>query len=142
MKKVFRSLLTVLCSVFMVGAIVIPVYAGNNTDTSWDWHMPGYSFERYTPAREKWDASPVYFKVDQAQVYGGSVLIRVFFEDGSAPSYQQSKYVKVPGVYCLSSYAYEDQGYGTRVKVRGDRQGAYEMRLSGVWSPDSQSCPW
>ena len=126
----------------MVGAIVIPVYAGNNTDTSWDWHMPGYSFERYTQPREKWDASPIYFKVETARLYGGSVQIKVVFDNGSEPDYTDVKFVTKPDVYCLSSSTFEEQGYGTRVKVRGDRQTFTEMWLSGVWSPDSQSCPW
>lgn len=117
-------------------------HAANTTDTYWAWDFPWYSFERYTEAREKNDASPIYFSVESARLDGGEIEIKVVFDNYAAPSYQQVRYVKKPGRYCLSSNAYEDRGKGVRVRVRGDRQGMYNIKASGVWSPDSWSCAW
>lgn len=142
MKKMLRLFLTVVSSIYFLVFFTLPVWAGNTSDTSWDWHMPGYSLARYTSPREKLDTSSVYFKAETARVYGGYVNVRTVYDDGSHPRFQEVRKIDRPMEVCLSSYAYEDQGKGTRVMVRGDRIGAYEMWLSGVWSPDSVGCPF
>lgn len=39
--------------------------------------------------------------------------------------------------YFIPNYAYEDQGYGVNVKIKGETGDLFGFDVSGVWSPDS-----
>lgn len=142
MKKLIKNSFTIVSCLFFISYFSLPVFAGNTQDTSWNWHMPGYSLERYTPIREKTDTSSAYFKAETVRVYGGVVKAKTVYDDGSNPRFQEVRTIDHPMEVCLASYAYEGHGPGTRIKIRGDRIGQYEMWLSGVWSPDSVGCPF
>lgn len=36
----------------------------------------------------------------------------------------------------------EDRGYGTKIRLRADRQGVGSVYANGWWSPDSTTCGW
>ena len=140
MKKRLMSVLTICLVAFMMFQVPM-AYAKNNTDTAWSFNFDPYSLERYTEARHKEDDSSIYFYVNKlGKVNNQYFIIRVVKGDFSELSYTKRELVDRIGMYCLSSYAYEDYGYGVKVRVRGDRIENRSVYSSGVWSPDSYGC--
>ena len=69
--------------------------------------------------------------------------VRVVFEDYSSTSYNKIYYIRDAKTRnCISSNAVEDRGYGTKIRLRVDRQGVGSMYANGWWSPDSTTCGW
>lgn len=139
MKKKIFGLLTACLAVMMF--VQVPfTYAKNNADTIWSWGFGSFSGARYTEAREKHDDTSIYFYVERFETTNGKMRISVVDENRNQFSYTKVQEVIEPGMYCLSSYAYEDRGYGVKVRVRGDRIGQTSINANGVWSPDSYGC--
>mgnify|MGYP006964238281 CR=1 FL=1 len=141
MKNKIKSIVT---SFVMLVALVFAFdsYAGNTNDTSFNFNFSDLSFERYTDAREKYDKSPAYIYIKNMSI-NRTVAVRVVFEDHSSTSLKKIYYISNPRTKeCISSNAYEDRGYGTKIRLRLDRQGVGSMYANGWWSPDSTTCGW
>lgn len=144
MRKLVTRVLTLLCAVCMLLPLTHAM-AANTSDTSWGWNIGSLSGPRYTVPREKTNATPIYFYVEYINLNNardGYLRLEVVHESGRTlrnGSYHARNATK-PGKYCLSSNAFEDYGYGVKVKVRGDRYKTSGIDASGFWSPDSKSC--
>ena len=141
MKNKFKSIVT---GIVMVVALFFAFdsYAGNTNDTKFNFNFSSLSFERYTSAREKYDKSPAYMYVKDMSE-NRTFTVRVVFDDYSSTSYNKIYYISNAKTRnCISSNAVEDRGYGTKIRLRADRQGVGSMYANGWWSPDSTTCGW
>lgn len=141
MKNKFKSIVT---GILMLVALVFAFdsYAGNTDDTDFNFDFSNLSFARYTNAREKYDKSPAYMYVKNMSV-NRTFAVRVVFEDCSSTSLNKTYYISSANTRnCISSNAVEDKGYGTKIRLRADRQGPGSMYANGWWSPDSTTCGW
>ena len=131
-----------ILSISMVAFIMLNIsasLAANTSDTGWSFKFSRATFNQYTPARVKQDASPVYFYVDNIE--GNSIKVRVLAGNGDSSSYTPYVYISKPGKYCVSSNVYED-GY-RKALVHGQKYNRFSTSTSyGLWSPDSWSCGW
>lgn len=141
MKNKFKSIVT---GIVMVVALFFAFdsYAGNTNDTNFNFDFSSLSFERYTSAREKYDKSPAYMYVKDMSV-NRTFAVKVVFADRSSTSLDKTYYISNAKTRnCISSNAVEDRGYGTKIRLRADRQGVGSMYANGWWSPDSTTCGW
>lgn len=133
-----------LASIVLALVIGVNVNAANTADTKWSWNIPLLSLESYTSAREKTDTSPIYFYISSMNKNESSGRLRLVVVNNNGKMFRNWKkfvrYAYGTGKYCLSSNAYEDNGAGVLVKVRGDRQETLHIKASGYWSPDSRTC--
>lgn len=131
-----------ILSITMVAFIMLNIgvsLASNTDDTGWSFKFSNMTFNQYTPVREKQDASPVYFYVDNIE--GNSIKVRALAGNGDSSSYTPIVYISRAGRYCVSSNLYED-GYRT-VQVNGQKYNRFSTSTAyGLWSPDSWSCGW
>ncbi|WP_151409496.1 hypothetical protein [Anaerococcus sp. Marseille-P9784] len=117
-------------------------YAANTKNENFHFEFSNFSLAQFTNARDKEDASPIFMYV-KSLTQNRSFYARVVNEDGSFTTYSPKyKISYVNAKYCLHSNAYENKGYGVKVKIRGDRIGIGQMFAGGFWSSDSYSCPW
>lgn len=113
--------------------------AADTSDTGWSFKFSRATFNQYTPARVKQDASSVYFYVENIE--GNSIKVRALAGNGDSSSYTPIVYISRAGKYCVSSNVYED-GYRT-VQVNGQKNNRFSTSTAyGLWSPDSWSCGW
>ena len=141
MKNKFKSLVT---GFVMIVALVFAFdsYAGNTNDTNYNFNFSDFSFARYTGSREKYNKSPAYMYVKNMSA-NRTFAVRVVFADNSPTSYNKIYYISnARKRKCISSNAVEDRGYGTKIRLRADRQGVGSMYANGWWSPDSTTCGW
>ena len=117
-------------------------YAANTNNENFNFNFSRLSFAQYTNAREKEDASPIFMYV-KTLTSNRSFYARVVNEDGSNTTYSPKYKITYPNKkYCLHSNAYENKGYGVKVRIRADRIEVGKMSAGGFWSSDSYSCPW
>lgn len=135
-----RIVSTVLISFLVL--IGYTSYAANTNNENFNFNFSSFSFAQYTNAREKEDASPIFMYV-KTLTPNRSFYARVVNKDGSFTTYSPKYKITYPNQkYCLHSNAYENKGYGVKVKIRADRIGNAQMSAGGFWSADSYSCPW
>ena len=129
-----------ILSISMVAFIMLNIsasLAANTGDTGWSFKFSRATFNQYTPARVKQDASPVYFYVENIE--GNSIKVRVLAGNGDSSSYTPYVYISKPGKYCVSSNVYED-GY-RKAQVHGQKYNRFSTSTAyGLCSPDSFSC--
>lgn len=136
--KKIKNILSIAMVAFIMLNISISL-AGNTSDTSWSFRFSRTTFNQYTPVRDKYDASPVYFYVDKLE--GNTIKVRVLAGNGDASSYTPYVYINKPLKYCVSSNVYED-GY-RKAQVNGQKYNRFSTSTAyGLWSPDSWSCGW
>ncbi|GGI65004.1 hypothetical protein ACFQOY_08810 [Enterococcus alcedinis] len=143
MKKIILSSVITLgilaTSIGSISALADGIDAyGNSSDTSFDYNFaPGLGSTRYTASRVKYDATSAYMKLQsrtKKQNYTASVV------DSNNKNFSQTWFVEVKTIgteYFIPNNAYEDQGYGVKVRIKAHTGDLFGFGASGVWSPDS-----
>lgn len=140
MKLLKKIVSTIMLSMLLL--LSYESYAANTQNENFNFNFSKLSFAQYTNAREKENASPIFMYV-KTLTPNRSFYARVVNENHTdttySPKYKVS-YINQP--YCLHSNAYENKGYGVKVRIRADRIGVGQMSAGGFWSSDSYSCQW
>lgn len=140
-----------LVSLALVGGLAITgfattAYAGNISDTSYQFYISTSGSVAHTTARPKYDATSAYMKFGWIQDGAGAYRVKVVDSNGyDFTKFWWSQYFNdytPTGTQAwISNYAYEDRGYGVNVKLKAEGQGGAVSggiwSTGGVWSPDS-----
>lgn len=143
-----KKLLLSLALVVGLGStgFLTTVNAQNVKDTAYKFHLSVKGSVAHTEVRPKHNATPSYMKYGWTQAGGGSYKVKVVDQNMNnfsrfwwsrdfGPSTQ-------PGTKSwISSYAFEDRGYGVKVRLHAEGSGGTVAggiwQTGGVWSPDS-----
>ncbi|MFX0548274.1 hypothetical protein ACOAKC_02955 [Hathewaya histolytica] len=143
MKKNFLLSLAITTGLVITG-FASNVNAGNVKDTAFEFYFSRTGGIAYSNnIRPKYDSTPTYFKFGWIKDGAGGYKVKVVDQNGSGFSRTWwSRYFNdsVPSgtQSWISSYAYEDRGYGVKVKLHAEGGGGTGVWNSGgLWSPDS-----
>lgn len=142
MKKKFLLSLVIAAGLGITG-FSTNANAGNVKDTSYKFYFSPSGSIAHTEARPKYDATPAYMKFGWIQDGAGGYRVKVV--DKSCHDFSRfwwsrdfDEYVPSGTESWISSYAYEDRGYGVQVRLEAEGSGGSGMwSTGGLWSPDS-----
>lgn len=146
-KKMKKRLFYATVSLGVLGGsiIAIPSFANevntlsNNADTAFHFTFTPsiVGSSAYTGVRHKENATSAYMKANSRsknQQFTASVV------KSNNGNFSKTWFVDIATInaeYFIPNYAYEDQGYGVNVKIKGQTGDLFGFDVSGVWSPDS-----
>lgn len=122
------------------------VNAQNVKDTNFIFNLSVRGSVSHTEARPKHNATPSYMRFDWIQDGAGGYRVKVV--DQNMHNFSRywwsrtfSDHLPSGTKAWISSYAFEDRGYGVKVRLHADGGGGVVRggiwKTGGVWSPDS-----
>lgn len=136
MKKVTLAI-ALVGTIFLTSGSII--FAGNNTDTKFDFYFTTPNNVRTTEARPKHDTTSSYVKINSGKNLNLGVSMKMVGEKWNGSHYEDvgssTKTFYRPGSAKIPQNTYEWGKRGTR--LQGIRVNPGYMTVFGLWSPDS-----
>lgn len=136
MKKVTLAI-ALVGTIFLTSGSII--FAGNNTDTKFDFYFTTPNNVRTTEARPKHDTTSSYVKINSGKNLNLGVSMKMVGEKWNGSHYEDvgssTKTFYRPGSAKIPQNTYE---WGKRdTRLQGIRVNPGYMTVFGLWSPDS-----
>ncbi|WP_346893715.1 hypothetical protein [Clostridium sp. UBA871] len=143
-KKILLSLL--LVAGLGITGFATTAEAGDISDKPFKFYFSINGSINSTDRRSKYDSTSAYMRMDWIEKGAGEYRVKVVDENGKNFSKtwwsRYFSYGTPRGTEArIANHAYEDRGYGVKIKLQGEGHGGAVSSgiwsTSGVWSPDS-----